>query len=181
MTDDSTPDRFQPAGLADDRARLAWLRQAYYGVDGRWYLKVRDRWGADAAQDVDEDAMRSLGRLHLRVWLELTGRERVEDCTVLGRFVLDVLDTLYGSAADAVRVVRSEPDVWEMEHIRCTIFDMGNAAGFAAVPGALPGCGGIRALYSGWVAAAGPFTVQQLPSAGEPHGVACRYVFRADG
>ncbi|MGE3622135.1 MAG: hypothetical protein AB7L84_16900 [Acidimicrobiia bacterium] len=166
-------------GLRDDGERLAWLRQAYYGVDGRWYLKVRDRWGPEAAQEVDEAAMASLGRLHLRAWLELTGRQHVDDCRVLGRFVLDVLDTLYGSAADAVRVVRDEPDVWEMAHVRCTIFDMGAAAGFTPVPGALPGCGGILALYGGWVAAAGPaFSVDQVPAPGGDHGVACRYAFR---
>lgn len=167
------------AGLGDDRARLAWLRQAYYGLDGRWYLKVRDRRGAGEAQEIDEDVCRSLGRLHVRVWCELTGVDRIEDCRTLGRFVRDVFDSLYGSWEDAFEVVRDEPDVWELRHRRCTIFDMGAAAGYGtAVPGELPGCGGIRALYEGWVRAAGGFTVEQLPAPGEPHGVACRYVFR---
>ncbi len=169
-----------PIGLETDAARLAWLRQAYYGVDGRWYLKVRDRFGPQIAQEIDEDVNASLGRLHVRTWLELTGRSAIDDCHVLGRFVCDVFDVLYGSWADAFEVLRDDAGVWEMRHIRCTIFDMGVAAGYEEhpVPGQLPGCGGIRALYGGWCRAAGPFRVEQLPAAGEPHGVACRYVFQ---
>lgn len=167
-------------GFQSDDVRLAWLRQAYYGVDGRWYLKVRDRYGTEVAQVVDEEVNASLGRLHLRTWLELTGRDEITDCQVLGRFVSDVFDVLYGSWSDAYEVLRSEPDVWEIRHLRCTIFDMGVAAGYMEhpTPGHLPGCKGILALYGGWCRAAGDFTVEQVPVAGGTHGVSCRYVFR---
>jgi len=174
----------QPLGGMTEDQRLRWLRQAYYGLDGRWYLKTRQRYSAEAAQEIDEDVCRSLGRLHLRNWLVLTARQGVADCRVLGRFVLDVLTTLYDDVAAAVRVTRDEPGVWEMQQVRCTIFDMGLAAGAGstdyaeAVPGALPGCRGVLALYSGWVVAAGQFTVEQRPAAGGTHGVQCRYTFR---
>lgn len=169
-----------PTGLEDHAARLEWLRRAYYGVDGRWYLKLRDRYGPEVAQVVDEEVSRSLGRLHVRTWLELTGHDQIADCRVLGRFVCDVFDVLYGSWSDAYEVLRDEPTVWEIRHLRCTIFDMGVAAGYSTdpTPGDLPGCKGIMALYDGWCSAAGGFTVEQVPVAGGAHGVSCRYVFR---
>jgi hypothetical protein len=55
----STP---PPRGLPDVRAQLAWLRQACYGLDGRWYLKLREHRDAGSAQVVDEAVCRSLGR-----------------------------------------------------------------------------------------------------------------------
>jgi hypothetical protein len=167
-------------GLSDTEAQLAWLRQAYYGLDGRWYLKLREHSDAETAQVVDEAVCRSLGRLHVRAWRDLAGVDAIDDCRTFGRFVLDVLDTLYGDHRSAVRVVTDQPDLWEMQHTRCTIFDMGTAAGYAEspTPGALPGCRGILALYEGWVHEAGPFDVLQAPASGPPHGVACRYSFR---
>ncbi len=169
-----------PGGLTDDAHRLAWLRDAYFGVDGRWYLKVRERTDAATAQETDEAVMRSLGRLHVRSWQRLTGVEEISDCRVLGRFVQDVLDVLYGDHRSAITTVRSEADCFEMRHVRCMIFEMGVAAGYEEdpVPGALPGCGGIRALAEGWARAAGDFVVEQRPASGAPHGVACHYVFR---
>lgn len=164
----------------DDHAQLAWLRQVYFALDGRWYLKTRERFGAAVAQEVNDAVIASLGRVQLRAWRELTGVERFEDCRSLGRFVLDVLDVLYGSWRDAVEVVTDRPDEWAMRHTACTIFDMAVAAGYEETPrpGALPGCGGLRALTGAWVAAAGPFTVEQLPALSPAGGVACRYVFR---
>lgn len=169
-----------PAGFADDADRLAWLRRAYYGLDGRWYLKVRDRLGPTTAQEIDEAVCRSLGRLHLTTWLELTGRSTVEDCAVLGRFVLDVFDTLYGDWRDAFDITASTPDRFEIRHRRCVIFDMGAAAAFTdgpARPGELPGCAGIRELFRGWVDAAGRYTVSQKPSQDETGRPSCRYTF----
>lgn len=164
----------------DDRTRLAWLRQIYYALDGRWYLKTRDRFGPEVAQEVNEEVVASVARAQLRVWQELAGVERIEDCRVLGRFVLDVLDILYGSWRDAVEVVADGPDEWAMRHVACTIFGMGVAAGYqeAPLPGALPGCGGIRVMARAWAAAAGPFTAEQVPALSPSGGVACRYVFR---
>lgn len=168
-------------GLQDDRARLAWLRQAYFGLDGRWYLKVRERTDAATAQEVDEDVTNSLGRLHVRVWQSLTGVASISDCQVLGNFIRDVFDVLYGDHRDAIRVVRDAHDRFEIQHVSCAIFDMGVAAGYEddPVPGLLPGCGGIAALVRGWVDQAGDFDVEQLPALAEGGGVACRYVFVA--
>ncbi|MFV0315865.1 MAG: hypothetical protein ACK5O2_02750 [Microthrixaceae bacterium] len=166
--------------LQGDPARLEWLRQAYYGLDGRWYLKLRERLGPEVAQEVDEAVCDSLGRLHLRTWLELTDRSSISDCVELGEFVLDVLGLLYGSGELPVEVVESTPNRWVMEHLRCTIFEMGAAAGYSdagPVPGQLPGCGGIRALYSSWATAAGNFEVRQLARVGEDRPLACRYEF----
>ena len=129
---------------------------------------------------MNDEVAASVARAQVRVWRELAGVERIEDCRMLGHFVLDVLDILYGSWRDAVEVVADGPDEWAMRHVACTIFDMGVAAGYEddPVPGALPGCGGIRALARGWAEAAGGFTVEQVPAFSPSGGVACSYVFR---
>lgn len=160
---------------------MAWLRQAYFGVDGRWYLKVRERTDATFAQEVDEAVMRSLGRLHVRVWRELSGVASIADCTVLGRFVRDVFDVLYGDHDRAFRVVEESPTRFVLRHVSCAIYDMGVAAGYEPdpAPGRLPGCGGIRALVSGWATEAGPFSVEQRPALDEDGGIGCHYVFSA--
>ena len=168
-----------PAGLDDDAARLAWLRQAYYGLDGRWYLKLRERTDPTFAQEVDEAVTNSLGRLHVRAWRELTGVSRIDDCRTLGRFVRDVFDVLYDGHQHAFQVVSDTSDRFEMQHVSCAIFDMGAAAGYDAqpVPGQLPGCGGIRALVEGWAEEAGPFEVEQRPGVDDDGRLACRYLF----
>lgn len=109
-------------GLDDDAKRLAWLRQAYFGLDGRWYLKVRERTDAVAAQEVDEAVTNSLGRLHVRIWQSLTGVEHVTNCRVLARFVRDVLDVLYGDHTEAIRVVHETDVRFEIQHVSCAIF-----------------------------------------------------------
>lgn len=166
--------------LLDAETRLAWLRRIYYALDGRWYVKTRDRFGPEIAQEVNEDVVGSLARTQVRVWCELTGVDRIEDCRMLGRFVLDVLDTLYGSWRDAVTIVVDGPDEWAMRHVNCTIFEMGLRAGYDEdpLPGTLPGCGGIRVMAQAWASAAGDFTAEQRPALSPEGRVACRYVFR---
>lgn len=185
MSETSSGDLRKPSrpsaapGFTSDSERLDWLRRIYYSLDGRWYLKLRERTDPSFAQEVDEDVCRSIGAAQVRAWRDLTGAASIDDCRTLGQFVRDVLDTLYGDHREVINVLRDEPGCWEMQHIRCAIFEMGQAAGYAedAVPGKLPGCGGILALAHGWVREAGPFRVAQRPASGPPHGVACRYVF----
>jgi hypothetical protein len=168
------------SGLNDDRQRMAWLRRAYYGLDGRWYLKVRERFGGSDAQDVDEQVCASLGRLHVRAWKQIAAVESIDDCRTLGRFVRDVFDVLHDDPDATITAVQDEPAVFEFRQDRCTIFDMALAAGYDTNPrpGRLPGCAGVLALYQGWVSEAGEYAVEQHPQAGGEHGVRCRYVFR---
>lgn len=166
-------------GRLDTAGQLAWLRQAYFGLDGRWYLKLRQRTDAALAQEVDEDVTRSLARLHVRAWKGLAGVTEIVDCRELGRFVRDVFDALYGDHTRAIRFVREEPNMLEWRHVGCRIFEMGAEAGYetAPIPGELPGCGGLRAMAQGWAEAAGGFEAEQRPATGPPRGVACHYLF----
>lgn len=178
MTDPSPPEHPDAPRHLDDRGKLAWLRAAYFGLDGRWYLKLRGRTDPSFAQEVDEAVTSSLGRLHVRVWQELVGVEQIDDAITLGRFVQDVFDILYGDHRRAVRIVEADADRLCFQHVRCTIFDMGVAAGYDddPRPGQLPGCRGVRVLLEGWAAEAGGFVVDQQPALDEQGRVACRYV-----
>ncbi|MBN2211067.1 MAG: hypothetical protein JW709_06685 [Sedimentisphaerales bacterium] len=53
----------------------AYLHRSYTAVDGLWFMKVEERWGFDAALDVDEQVWRIQPKIQARKLKELTGRK----------------------------------------------------------------------------------------------------------
>lgn len=53
-----------------------YFRKSYTAVDGLWFMKVEERYGFDAALQVDEDVWRVLPKIQVRMLQSMLGLEK---------------------------------------------------------------------------------------------------------
>jgi hypothetical protein len=88
------PPESKPALLT--RLLMAW--------DGQWYLKVYDRFGWEAATELNARVRTDYGRIEMRSVLRALGKRRADDLSDAVR-VLRSYYQLYGEAFDAVYTI----------------------------------------------------------------------------
>lgn len=59
-----------------DRQIVEYFQRSYASVDGLWFVKLEERYGFDAALDLDEAVWRVMPKIQARKLKELTGLSR---------------------------------------------------------------------------------------------------------
>ncbi len=129
----------------------------WFSHDGQWFLKVQDRFGLEAAMELNEAAVHAMGKIEARRIRELTGIVEVNDCVGFARFLVTFWALrgmlpregfMHGSA---MRIVSVDDDHLELAFPRCLIAEMATAAKMEAMGvGNFPGCRGFRRRIYGW-------------------------------
>ncbi len=140
-----TPFPFDPA-LA-----LKFVDGCWFSHDGQWFLKVKDRFGLEAAMELNEAAVRAMAKIEARRIRELTGIGEVSDCIAFARFFA-TFGALRGvPPGEGWRILSVTPDHLEMAAPRCFLAEMAVAAKMDGMgAGNFPGCRGFRTRIRGW-------------------------------
>ncbi len=62
-----------------DRQVAEYFRRSYTAVDGLWFMKVEERYGFDAALQVDEDVWKVLPKIQARTLISMIGLSKDMD------------------------------------------------------------------------------------------------------
>jgi len=163
----------------DPGGAVPFLDASWLSHDGQWFLKTKDRFGLEAAMELNEAAVRALGKIEMRRLLKLTGLAEINDCGGLAR-MLATFWAIRGVPADRAVYRHVSPDRLEMGLRSCLIWEMARAAGMEGMGiGTLPGCRGFRARMQGWSEALSReyefFVAEERP--GDPAaGLVCEHV-----
>lgn len=163
----------------DPAAAVRFVDACWFSHDGQWFLKVKDRFGLEAAMELNDAAVHAMGKIEARRIRELTGMSDVDDCIGLARF-FETFRALRGVPPDdGWRIVSVDPDRLEMAASRCFLAEMAIAAKLGDMGvGNFPGCRGFRRRIRGWGLALSSrydFIDEERP--GSPgSGVVCRHL-----
>ena len=176
-----TPFPFDPA------AAVRFVDACWFSHDGQWFLKVKDRFGLEAAMELNEAAVHAMGKIEARRIRELTGIAEIEDCIGFARF-METFWALRGVPrgegmmhGGTVRIVSVDANHLEFTLARCMIAEMATAAKMEAMGvGNFPGCRGFRCRIQGWgLAVSSQYDFVDEERAGEPgSGMVCRHRIR---
>lgn len=162
------------AGRLTDADRVRFLRDCWWSHDGQWFLKARDRFGLDAALDLNEASIESMGRIEMRRLHAMLGAPPVVSAHDLLPLVLEV-SALIGLDVEGEP---DGPDAFLVRERSCLVWEMTEAAGLEHVA---PGCRGSMRRRLGWATALFPRErVEWTRVAGPPEGTdgPCAHRFR---
>lgn len=131
-------------------ARSALLTRLLMAWDGQWYLKVYDRFGWDAATELNARVRADYGRIEIRSALRALGKRRADDLADAVR-VLRSYYQLYGDAFEA-RYQASDKQV-DAFVSRCAALDGSKRARLERHDQACIAC---ETLWPGWFRALMP-------------------------
>lgn len=138
----------------DPALAVKFVDACWFSHDGQWFLKVKDRFGLEAAMELNEAAVHAMAKIEARRIRELTGLGEVNDCIAFARLV-ETFRALRGVLpGDGWRIVSVDPDHLEMAAGRCFLAEMAGAAKLEGMGvGNFPGCRGFRRRLRGWALA----------------------------
>ncbi len=154
-----------------ERARL--LLDSWWSHDGQWFLKVRASLGLEAAMELNESSIESIGRIEMRSLHSALGSPTVESAADLMPLVVEAHD-LVGIPAEGRM---DGPDAFLVHVEQCRVWEMTLAAG---LEGSAPGCRGSLRRRLGWATVFFPAArVEWTRVLGRPDGdQRCAYRFR---
>jgi len=154
-----------------ERARL--LLDSWWSHDGQWFLKARAALGLEAAMELNEASIESIGRIEMRRLHGALGSPPVESAADLLPLVVEAHD-LVGIPGEGRM---DGPDAFLLHVEECRVWDMTRAASLEAVA---PGCRGSLRRRLGWATAFFPAErVEWTRVMGRPDGdPRCAYRFR---
>ncbi|MBI2555455.1 MAG: hypothetical protein HYV92_13785 [Candidatus Rokubacteria bacterium] len=167
-----TPFPFDPA------AAVRFVDACWFSHDGQWFLKVKDRFGLEAAMELNEAAVHAMGKIEARRVRDLTGIGEINDCVGFARF-FETFRALRGvSPGEGWRIVSTDPDHLELAAPGCFLAEMAIAARMEGMGvGNFPGCRGFRSRIRGWglvLSSQFDFIDEERP--GEPgSGIVCHH------
>ena len=141
----------------DPSAAVRFVDSCWFSHDGQWFLKVKDRFGLEAAMELNEAAVHAMAKIEARRIRELTGIGEIDDCVGLAR-VMQTFWELRGMPrgqgvmhGSPIGIVSVDPDHLELAFSRCGIAEMATAAKMEGMgAGNFPGCRGFRRRIHGW-------------------------------
>jgi hypothetical protein len=122
-----------------------FFRRSYTAIDGLWFMKLEERYGFDAALDIDNEVWKVFPKIQARAlkgMLKLTGGE--------GAF-LECFTTKLGVEGFAFQVERRSPDGLRISISRCPWHDSMVKSGREALSGKIGACI-CDTEYSTWAA-----------------------------
>jgi hypothetical protein len=150
-----------------------YFRMAF-SWDGQWFLKTKDRFGLDVAMEMNEAAVRSIGKIECRMLKQLLGKEQIASC----RDLIEAQQTFAGEQIPW-RIHELSDDRMVIERPDCMLWREAARAGFQEMgPGNAPGCRGFMRRMDGWSEVASErygYKWEQTCSADRDEG-SCRYV-----
>jgi len=162
----------------DPASAVRFVDACWFSHDGQWFLKVKDRFGLEAAMELNEAAVHAMGKIEARRIRELTGIGEVNDCPGFARFMETFWELRGFPAGEWGRIVSVDPDHVELGFPRCLIAEMARAAKMEAMGvGNFPGCRGFRRRIHGWgLVLSSRYDFIDEERAAEPgSGVVCRH------
>jgi hypothetical protein len=126
---------------AEERARV--LLECWWSHDGQWFLKARAAHGLEAAMQLNEDAVESVGRIEMRRLHAALGSPKVRSAADFMPLVLAAHDLIEIEAVGE----EAGPDAFVIRETECRVWAMTQAADLEAVT---PGCRGSMRRRLGW-------------------------------
>ena len=135
----------------DPALAVRFVDACWFSHDGQWFLKVKDRFGLEAAMELNEAAVHAMAKIEARRILELTGMGEVSDCIGFARFFQTFLALRRVPPDEEWHFLSVTPDHLDMAASRCFIADMATRAKMDGMGvGNFPGCRGVRSRIRGW-------------------------------
>jgi hypothetical protein len=156
-----------------DAERAGLLLDAWWSHDGQWFLKARAALGIEAAMELNEASIESVGRIEMRRLHAALGSPPVAGAADLLPLVVEAHD-LVGIPGEG----RMDGDDAFLVHVEeCRVWEMTRAGGLEAFA---PGCRGSLRRRLGWATAFFPAErVEWTRVVGRPDGdPRCAYRFR---
>jgi hypothetical protein len=122
-----------------------FFRRSYAAIDGLWFMKLEERYGFDAALDIDDEVWKVFPKIQARAlkgMLKLTGGEDA---------FMECFATKLGVEGFAFQVERRSPDGLRISINRCPWHDSMVKSGREALSGKI-GARICDTEYSTWVA-----------------------------
>ncbi len=88
-----------------NKQKIEFLRRSYTAIDGLWFLKMEEKYGFEAALEIDKEVWASFPKIQVRLLKSMTGKsqgiEALEECytarLTLEGFTFDVEKSPDGS------------------------------------------------------------------------------------
>ena len=156
-----------------DAARAQLLLDCWWSHDGQWFLKARAALGIEAAMQLNEASIESIGRIEMRRLHAALGSPPVLGAAELLPLVIEAHDFV-GIPAEGEM---DGHDAFLVHVAECRVWEMTVAGGLEATA---PGCRGSLRRRHGWATAFfAPERVEWTRVIGRPDGdPRCAYRFR---
>lgn len=122
-----------------------FFRRSYTAIDGLWFMKLEERYGFDAALDIDDEVWKVFPKIQARAlksMLKMTGGEDA---------FLECFTTKLGVEGFVFQVERRSPDGLRISISRCPWHDSMVKSGREALSGKIGACI-CDTEYSTWAA-----------------------------
>ena len=139
-----------PRYALEPQARGQLMAALALAWDGQWFLKVKDRFGYQAAAELNARVRASFGRLEMRFTLRALGKESaedLEDALEVWRAYVDAFDAGRGAFAGTQAVQGS---TLRVSVTRCAAWEGAKRAG---LEGTTQACVACETLWKAWFGA----------------------------
>jgi hypothetical protein len=88
--------------------KIEFLRRSYIAIDGLWFLKIEEKYGFEAALEIDKEVWKVFPKVQARLLKSMTGQDNGLDALLecyTARLALEDFTFHTEKSADGVRVI----------------------------------------------------------------------------